>query len=152
MRAVIQRVKEASCKVEGKETGAIGQGVLVLLGIEENDTYEDLEWLANKIIKLRIFSDQEGLMNCNLEQVGGAILLISQFTLAAQTKKGNRPSFIRAAKPDSARPLYNKMIAVLENLTQKKVACGIFGADMQIQLINDGPVTIIMNTNDKDNF
>lgn len=152
MRAVIQRVKEANCQVEGQMTGKIGTGLLILLGIEENDTYEDLEWLGNKIIKLRIFSDEDGLMNWNLEQIQGDILLISQFTLAAQTKKGNRPSFIRAAKPDTAKPLYNQMIEFLEASTQKQVACGIFGADMQIHLINDGPVTIIMNTKDKDNF
>ena len=151
MRAVIQRVTEASCKVDGNITGQIGTGFLVLLGIEDADTDEDLQWLAQKIIGLRVFGDESGLMNKALTDVGGNILLISQFTLFAQTKKGNRPSFIRAAKPDKAIPLYEKMISVLEALSGKKIASGIFGADMKIGLLNDGPVTIIMDTKDKDN-
>ena len=152
MRAVIQRVSEAACKVDGNITGQISTGLLILLGIEDADTDEDLQWLAQKICGLRIFGDENGLMNKALADVDGGILLISQFTLFAQTKKGNRPSFIRAARPDKAIPLYESMITKLEELTRKKVATGIFGADMKINLINDGPVTIIMNTKDKDNY
>jgi D-tyrosyl-tRNA(Tyr) deacylase len=151
MRAVIQRVTEALCKVDGNITGQIGNGFLVLLGIEDADTDEDLQWLAQKIIGLRVFGDENGLMNKALTDIDGNILLISQFTLFAQTKKGNRPSFIRAAKPDKAIPLYQKMVSVLETLSGKKIATGIFGADMKISLLNDGPVTIIMDTKDKDN-
>jgi D-tyrosyl-tRNA(Tyr) deacylase len=151
MRAVIQRVSQASCVVEGKTTGAIGTGFLVLLGIEDADTDDDLQWLAQKISNLRVFGDENGLMNKALADVDGGILLISQFTLFAQTKKGNRPSFIRAAKPEKAIPLYEKMVTVLETITSKSVATGIFGADMKISLTNDGPVTIIMDTKDRDN-
>jgi len=151
MRAVIQRVSEASCRVDGNLTGQIGIGFLVLVGIEDADTDEDLQWLAQKIVGLRVFGDENGLMNKALADIDGNILLISQFTLFAQTKKGNRPSFIRAAKPDKAIPLYEKMIAVLETLSRKKIAAGVFGADMKISLLNDGPVTIIMDTKDKDN-
>ncbi len=151
MRAVIQRVSQASCTVDTKITGAIQTGFLVLLGIEDADTDEDLQWLAQKISGLRVFGDENGLMNKALADVDGNILLISQFTLFAQTKKGNRPSFIRAAKPDKAIPIYEKMINALEALTGKKIATGIFGADMKISLLNDGPVTIIMDTKDKDN-
>lgn len=151
MRAVIQRVTEASCKVDGEVTGAIGLGFLVLLGIEDADTDDDLQWLAQKITNLRVFGDENGLMNKALADINGDILLISQFTLFAQTKKGNRPSFIRAAKPDKAIPMYEQMIKILETLTGKKIATGIFGADMKISLLNDGPVTIIMDTRDKDN-
>jgi D-tyrosyl-tRNA(Tyr) deacylase len=151
MRAVIQRVTQASCTVDGKVTGSINTGFLVLLGIEDADTTEDLQWLAQKIYGLRVFSDENGLMNKALADVDGNILLVSQFTLFAQTKKGNRPSFLRAARTDRAIPLYEQMIAALENLSGKKIATGIFGADMKISLTNDGPVTIIMNTKDKDN-
>jgi D-tyrosyl-tRNA(Tyr) deacylase len=151
MRAVLQRVSEASCMVDGKITGEIKTGFLVLLGIENEDTDDDLNWLANKIVNMRVFGDENDLMNKALADVDGDILLISQFTLFAQTKKGNRPSFIRAAKPDKAIPMYEQMIKVLEGLTNKKVATGIFGADMKISLVNDGPVTIMMNTKDKDN-
>jgi D-aminoacyl-tRNA deacylase len=151
MRAVIQRVSEASCKVEGEITGSIGAGFLVLLGIEDADTTEDVQWLAQKITGMRVFGDENGLMNKALADVDGDILLISQFTLFAQTKKGNRPSFLRAARPDKAIPLYEQMIATLESLTDKKIATGIFGADMKIALVNDGPVTIIMDTKDRDN-
>ncbi len=152
MRAIIQRVSEAACKVDGSVTGSINTGLLILLGIEDADTEEDLQWLAQKIVNLRIFSDENGLMNKALSDVDGRILLISQFTLFAQTKKGNRPSFIRAARPDKATPLYEKMFTTLESLTGNKVSTGIFGADMKISLVNDGPVTIIMNTKDKDNY
>jgi D-tyrosyl-tRNA(Tyr) deacylase len=150
MRAVIQRVTQASCTVEDKVTGTIDTGFLVLLGIEDADTKEDMQWLAQKISNLRVFGDENGLMNKALADVSGGILLISQFTLFAQTKKGNRPSFIRAARPDKAIPLYEKMIIELETITGKKVAAGIFGANMKISLVNDGPVTIIMDTKDKE--
>ncbi|HEY9196235.1 MAG TPA: D-aminoacyl-tRNA deacylase [Mucilaginibacter sp.] len=150
MRAVLQRVTQASCTVDGQITGQIGPGLLVLLGIEEEDTEDDLTWLANKIAAMRIFGDENGLMNKALADIDGSILLISQFTLFAQTKKGNRPSFIRAAKPAKAIPLYERMINTLETLTGKKIATGVFGADMKISLLNDGPVTIIMDTRDKD--
>lgn len=151
MRAVIQRVLNADCKVDGKVTGSIGSGFLVLLGIEDADTDDDLQWLAQKIVNLRVFGDENGLMNKALADINGDILLISQFTLFAQTKKGNRPSFIRAARPDKAIPMYEQMIKVMTELTGKKVETGIFGADMKISLLNDGPVTIMMDTKDKDN-
>ncbi len=146
MRAVIQRISEAACRVDGEITGQIGIGLLVLLGIEDADTDDDLQWLAQKICSLRIFGDENGLMNKALADVNGNILLISQFTLFAQTKKGNRPSFIRAARPEKAIPLYEKMIEKLEAITGQRVATGIFGADMKISLINDGPVTIVIDT------
>lgn len=151
MRAVLQRVSSASCTVDGNITGQIGIGFLVLLGVEDADTPEDLHWLAQKIAGMRVFGDENGLMNKALADVDGDILLISQFTLFAQTKKGNRPSFIRAAKPDKAIPLYEQMIKVLGELTGKPIATGIFGADMKISLLNDGPVTIVMDTRDKEN-
>lgn len=151
MRAVIQRVSSASCMVDGNITGQIGMGFLVLLGIEDADTPDDLQWLAQKITAMRVFGDEDGLMNKALADVSGDILLISQFTLFAQTKKGNRPSFIRAAKPDKAIPLYEQMITLLGELAGKPIATGIFGADMKISLVNDGPVTIVMDTRDKDN-
>ncbi|WP_304067986.1 D-aminoacyl-tRNA deacylase [Pedobacter glucosidilyticus] len=150
MRAVIQRVSKASCTVNGEITGEINTGFLILLGIEEADTLEDLSWLAQKIVNMRIFNDENGLMNKSLADVDGRILLISQFTLFAQTKKGNRPSFIKAAKPAQAIPLYEKMIAKLAQLSNTKIETGIFGADMKIELLNDGPVTIMMDTKDKD--
>jgi len=151
MRAVLQRVTQASCTVDGKITGEIKNGFLVLLGIEDADTDDDLQWLAQKIASMRVFGDENGLMNKALADVNGDILLISQFTLFASTKKGNRPGFTRAARPDKAIPMYEQMIKALEELTNKKVATGIFGADMKISLLNDGPVTIIMDTNNKDN-
>jgi D-tyrosyl-tRNA(Tyr) deacylase len=150
MRAVIQRVSQANCAVNNEITGSIDLGFLVLLGIEDADTEEDLQWLAQKIVNLRVFGDENGLMNKALADIDGRILLISQFTLFAQTKKGNRPSFIRAARPDKAIPLYEKMINTFEELTGKKTATGVFGADMKISLINDGPVTIIMDTKNKE--
>lgn len=151
MRAVLQRVTQASCAVDGKITSEIGTGFLVLLGIEDADTADDLQWLAQKIASMRVFSDENGLMNKALADVDGDILLVSQFTLFASTKKGNRPGFTRAAKPDKAVPMYEQMIKTLEELTGRKVATGIFGADMKISLLNDGPVTIIIDTKDKDN-
>ena len=150
MRAVIQRVTEASCTVDGESTGKITQGFLVLLGIEDVDTDEDVQWLAQKIVGLRVFSDENGLMNKALADIEGSILLISQFTLFAQTKKGNRPSFIKAAKPDKAIPMYEQMIKTLSTLTGKKIATGIFGADMKISLVNDGPVTILIDTKNRE--
>jgi D-tyrosyl-tRNA(Tyr) deacylase len=125
---------------------------MILLGVEEADTTEDLKWLGQKFINLRIFEDEQGLMNKSIQDIDGNILLISQFTLFAQTKKGNRPSFIRAARPDKAKPMYEEMALLLSQLLQKEVQLGIFGADMKIDLLNDGPVTIVMDTKDKDNF
>lgn len=150
MRAVIQRVSEAVCKVNGQVTGEIGQGFLVLLGIEDADTDEDLVWLAQKIANMRVFNDEYDLMNKCLADIEGRILLISQFTLFAQTKKGNRPSFIRAARPDKAIPLYEKMIVELEKYTGQKTQTGIFGADMKVSLVNDGPVTITVDTKSRE--
>lgn len=150
MRAVIQRVTEASCKVDGIVTGSIELGFLVLLGIEETDTAEDLEWLAQKIAAMRVFGDEKGLMNKALADVGGNILLISQFTLFAATKKGNRPGFTRAAKPEKAIPLYKDMSRELSRLLGKAVQTGVFGADMKISLVNDGPVTIVIDTKNKE--
>ncbi len=150
MRAVLQRVTQASCTVEGKITGEINNGFLVLLGIEDADTPEDLDWLAQKIANMRVFEDENGLMNKALSDVDGSILLISQFTLFASTKKGNRPGFTRAARPDKAIPMYEEMISQLSALINKKVECGIFGADMKISLINDGPVTITIDTKNKE--
>ena len=151
MRAVLQRVTQASCSVNGQVTGSIDAGFLILLGVAADDTQDDLQWLAQKIVAMRIFGDDEGLMNKSLVDIGGRILLISQFTLFAQTKKGNRPSFIRAARPDVAVPLYEQMIKTLGELTVTKIETGIFGADMKISLVNDGPVTIILDTKDRDN-
>ncbi|WP_374166433.1 D-aminoacyl-tRNA deacylase [Arcticibacter sp. MXS-1] len=150
MRAVIQRVTRASCTVEGIVTGRIENGLLVFLGVEDADEMEDLQWLAQKIVNMRIFSDENGLMNKSMLDVDGNILLISQFTLFAQTKKGNRPGFVRAARPDKAIPLYEAMLSELESLTGKKIQAGIFGADMKIELLNDGPVTIFMDTKNKE--
>lgn len=150
MRAVIQRVSEAACRINGDVSGAIGAGFLVLLGIEDTDTPEDLEWLAGKIINMRIFEDEQGLMNRSLADINGNILLISQFTLYASTKKGNRPGFSRAAKPDLAIPLYQGMIGRLAQLLAKPIQTGVFGADMKISLVNDGPVTITIDTKNKE--
>lgn len=152
MRAVIQRVTQASCSVDGLVSGEIENGLLILIGIEEDDSKADMEWLAHKIVNLRIFSDEQGLMNKSIQNIEGNILLISQFTLFAQTKKGNRPSFIRAAKPPIAKPMYDAMAKYLSLLLQKEVQLGVFGADMKINVLNDGPVSILMNTKDKDNF
>ncbi|MFD1256352.1 D-aminoacyl-tRNA deacylase [Mucilaginibacter terrae] len=150
MRAVLQRVSSASCMVEGRVTGQIDTGLLVLLGIEDTDTLEDAQWLAQKIVGMRVFSDENGLMNKALADADGCILLISQFTLFAQTKKGNRPSFIRAARPDKAIPLYEQMIHILNSVTGKTTATGIFGADMKVSLVNDGPVTITIDTKNRE--
>lgn len=146
MRAVIQRVTEASVTVDGNITGAIQTGLLVLAGIEDADTDEDVQWLSSKIVNLRIFNDENGVMNVSVKDNGGDILLVSQFTLHAATKKGNRPSYIKASKPDVAIPMYEKMITQLSADLGKPVATGIFGADMKVRLLNDGPVTIIIDT------
>ncbi|MDP3469534.1 MAG: D-aminoacyl-tRNA deacylase [Daejeonella sp.] len=150
MRAIIQRVSSASCSIEGKISGEIGLGFMILLGIEDSDTEEDLNWLAQKITNMRIFSDEHGLMNKALADVRGNILLVSQFTLFTSTKKGNRPGFTRSAKPDIAIPMYEKMIRELGELSGTRIQTGVFGADMQISLVNDGPVTIIMDSKSRE--
>lgn len=150
MKAVIQRVSEASCTVDGQVTGAIANGFLVLIGIEDADGQEDMEWLAQKIVNMRIFSDENDLMNKSLADIQGNILLISQFTLFASTKKGNRPGFTKAARPDKAIPLYEAMIEQLDSLLGRKIETGIFGADMKVSLVNDGPVTILIDTKNKE--
>jgi len=150
MRVVIQRVSQASVTVDHTITGAIATGVLVLLGIEDMDTEEDITWLSNKIINLRIFNDEEGVMNKSVLDIGGEILLVSQFTLHAATKKGNRPSYIRASKPEFAIPMYEKMITCLNKELGREIKTGIFGADMKVALLNDGPVTIIIDSKNKE--
>lgn len=150
MRAVIQRVTEASVTVNDNITGAINNGLVVLVGIEDADTIEDIQWLSNKIINLRIFNDVDGVMNVSLKDNSGDLLLVSQFTLHAATKKGNRPSYIKASKPNIAIPMYEKMIQQLEADLGKKIHTGIFGADMKVKLLNDGPVTIIIDTKNKE--
>jgi D-aminoacyl-tRNA deacylase len=146
VRAVIQRVESACVVIENREHAAIGMGMLVLIGVEEADTQEDVEWLAGKISRLRIFDDKEGVMNLPLGEVNGEVLVISQFTLHASTRKGNRPSYIRAAGPEHAIPVYEAFLKKLEKETNTKVKAGVFGAMMKISLINDGPVTIIIDT------
>lgn len=149
MIAVIQRVSESSVRINGQIKGSIGTGLLVLLGIEEADNAEDIGWLSKKIANLRIFADEAGVMNRSLLEVGGDILLISQFTLHASTRKGNRPSYIKAAKPDIAIPLYEQFIEQISADIGRPVQTGEFGADMKVSLINDGPVTIIIDTKDR---
>ncbi len=149
MIAVIQRVSEAEVRIEGKVYGAVQEGFVVLLGITHSDTKEDLEWLGRKIVALRVFGDEDGKMNLDLGGVGGNILLISQFTLHASTKKGNRPSFIEAARPETAIPLYEGMKAFLSAELGREVEAGIFGADMKVSLVNDGPVTIIIDSKNR---
>ncbi len=150
MRAVIQRVTECSVTVDEKIVGAISNGLLVLIGIEDADTVEDIEWLSNKIINLRIFNDENNVMNKSVMDIDGEILLVSQFTLHASTKKGNRPSYIKASKPDVAIPIYEKMIDQLEEDCYKKIQTGIFGADMKVKLLNDGPVTIVIDSKNRE--
>lgn len=150
MRIVVQRVSRASVEVEKNVTGHIGKGLLVLVGIEEADNKEDVEWIAGKIVQLRVFPDEQGVMNKSCIETGGEILLVSQFTLHAMTKKGNRPSYIRAARPETAIPLYEQLIQALTFLLGKSIATGVFGADMQVSLINDGPVTIWMDSKNKE--
>lgn len=146
MRAVIQRVSHASVTIDGNIKAEIKSGLLILLGIEENDTQQDIDWLVKKIIHLRIFSDTDGKMNLSVQDINGDILVISQFTLFASTKKGNRPGFTRSAKPDIAIPLYEKFIGETENHFGKRIYTGEFGADMKVTLLNDGPVTIIIDS------
>jgi D-tyrosyl-tRNA(Tyr) deacylase len=150
MRCVIQRVSSASVLINEKLNGNINKGFLVLLGIENEDNYDDVNWLSKKIVGLRIFSDENGFMNLSLNDIKGDILLVSQFTLFASTKKGNRPSFIKSARPEKARSLYEKMVLELESQLFKKIQTGIFGANMQINLVNDGPVTILIDSKQKD--
>ena len=150
MRVVIQRVSEGSVTIDGKVRGKIGQGFVVLLGIEEADNDEDIDWLCGKITRMRVFTDEAGLMNKSLADVGGGVLLISQFTLHASTKKGNRPSFTRAAKPEVAIPLYERFIARLEAELGQAVETGEFGANMQVALVNDGPVTITIDSRNRE--
>lgn len=150
MRVVIQRVKRASVTINDAVRSEIGPGLLVFVGIEENDNITDSEWLANKISQLRIFNDSNGVMNLSVMEAGGTIMVISQFTLHAKTKKGNRPSYIRAARPEIAIPLYNSFVDLLVKLSGKEIATGEFGAMMDISLVNDGPVTIIIDTKEKE--
>ncbi|SRR5258706_9492520 len=150
MRAVIQRVIRAGVTIEKKVYASIEEGLLVLLGIEEADIEEDIEWLSGKIVNLRIFNDKDGVMNISIREMGGDILLISQFTLHASTKKGNRPSYIRASKPGIAVPIYEKMIRQLSTDLGKEIKTGIFGADMKVELLNDGPVTIVIDSKNKE--
>ncbi len=149
MRAILQRVCESNVTIDGVITASIGKGLLVLLGIEDSDTNDDIDWLVAKIIQLRIFNDEAGLMNVSVQDVGGEVLLVSQFTLFASTKKGNRPSFLQASKPEIAIPLYQKCMQQFEIALNKKIQTGTFGADMKVHLINDGPVTIFIDTKNK---
>ncbi|MCW5516082.1 D-aminoacyl-tRNA deacylase [Muriicola sp. Z0-33] len=150
MRVVLQRVSRASVTVDEEVTSQINQGLLILLGIEDADSKEDIDWLCRKIINLRIFNDSEGVMNRSLLEIDGEALVVSQFTLHASTKKGNRPSYIKASKPDIAIPLYEQFVGQLQMALGKKVGTGIFGADMKVALLNDGPVTIIIDSKNKD--
>jgi D-tyrosyl-tRNA(Tyr) deacylase len=150
MRFVIQRVSEASVTIDGSLYSAIGKGFLVLVGIEEADTREDADWLCSKLISLRIFSDADDKMNLSLQDIKGDVLLVSQFTLFASTKKGNRPSFIRSAKPEIAIPLYEYCVEQLSSLLNKPIKTGVFGADMKVALVNDGPVTILVDSKNRE--
>lgn len=150
MRVVIQRVRNAGVTIENELKSSIGQGLMILLGIEEADNQEDIAWLAKKIINLRIFDDENGVMNRSIKEANGEILLVSQFTLHALTAKGNRPSYIKAARPEKAIPLYQEMIKVLGEQLERKIQTGEFGADMQVALVNDGPVTILIDTKNKE--
>ena len=150
MRAVIQRVSKASVTIDGVIHSQIGNGLLVLLGIEDADSQEDIQWLSAKIVNLRIFADVNGVMNHSVKEAGGDILLVSQFTLHGSTKKGNRPSYIKASKPEIAIPLYEKMIQQLSVDLGKEIFTGVFGADMKVELLNDGPVTIMIDTKNKE--
>lgn len=150
MRVVIQKVKEASVKVEQKIISSISGGILILVGIEDTDNQDDIDWLVKKIIQLRIFDDESGVMNRSVKDVDGDIIVVSQFTLHASTKKGNRPSYIRAAKPDISIPMYEKFVITIEDALGKKVGTGMFGAMMDVALVNDGPVTIIIDSKRKD--
>ena len=150
MRVVLQRVSEASVTIEGIKKSEIREGVLVLVGIENEDTEEDMRWLASKIAQMRIFSDEEGLMNRSVMDIEGEILVVSQFTLHASIKKGNRPSFLKAAKPNVAIPMYEKFVALLKEVSSLNVLTGVFGADMKVALLNDGPVTIVLDSKNRE--
>jgi len=150
MRAVLQRVSEASVTISDNRVAEIQQGLLILVGIEDADTHEDINWLAAKISKLRIFGDAEGVMNLSVQDIGGDVIVVSQFTLHAATKKGNRPSYIKASKPEIAIPLYEAFVVKMEHELGKKVQTGVFGADMKVALVNDGPVTIIIDTKNRE--
>ena len=150
MRVVLQRVERASVTVESEVVGAIGPGILLLLGIETADTQEDIDWLCGKICRLRIFNDAEGVMNHSLEESGGEALVVSQFTLHASTKKGNRPSYIKAARPEQAEPMYEQFKSKLSGMLGKPVASGMFGAMMDVELVNDGPVTILIDSKNRE--
>lgn len=150
MRTVLQRVTQASVSIDNKINAAIKEGILILLGIEDTDTSEDIAWLCNKIVKMRIFNDQNGVMNLSLQDIQGEALVISQFTLHASTKKGNRPSYIKAAGSELAIPLYEEFVKGFEKSLGKKVGTGIFGADMKVSLLNDGPVTILLDSKNKE--
>jgi D-tyrosyl-tRNA(Tyr) deacylase len=150
MRAVVQRVSQASVAIDGVVKGAIGGGLLILLAVEETDNAEDIDWLSGKIVRLRIFDDEAGVMNRSVQEIGGEILLISQFTLFASTKKGNRPSYARSARPEIAVPFYEKFLAKLSEDFGKKIQTGEFGADMKVSLVNDGPVTIIIDSKSRE--
>ncbi|MCG8332639.1 MAG: D-aminoacyl-tRNA deacylase [Chitinophagales bacterium] len=150
MKVVIQRVSKASVTIDGKVKSAIGKGLLILLGVEDVDTDEDINWLCGKISKLRIFNDEKGVMNLSVKDVDGELLVVSQFTLHASTKKGNRPSYIKASKPDIAIPMYERFVKVLEVVAERKIQTGEFGADMKVELLNDGPVTIIIDSQNKE--
>ncbi|UPQ77860.1 D-aminoacyl-tRNA deacylase [Flavobacterium azooxidireducens] len=150
MKAVIQRVSQSSVTIEGEIVASIQKGLLVLVGIEESDSKEDIEWLSTKIVNLRIFGDQNDVMNLSVKDIDGEMIIVSQFTLHASTKKGNRPSYIKAAKPEIAIPIYEKFIQQIEKELEKKVQTGQFGADMKVTLLNDGPVTILIDTKNKE--
>lgn len=150
MRIVIQRVSEAAVRVDGQITGSISNGLLVLMGVEDADTVEDIEWLSNKIVNIRLFNDAEGVMNLSVKDIDGDILLVSQFTLHASTKKGNRPSYSKASKGEFAIPMYEKMIHQLTVDLGKPIQTGVFGADMKVSLLNDGPVTIMIDSKNKE--
>ncbi|MEW5676963.1 D-aminoacyl-tRNA deacylase [Flavobacterium enshiense] len=150
MKAVIQRVSEASVTIEGKKVADIQKGLLVLVGIEDASSQEDISWLTSKIANLRIFGDEDGVMNLSVKDINGEVIVVSQFTLHASTKKGNRPSYIKASKPDVAIPLYESFVKQMEYELGKKIQTGAFGADMKVALLNDGPVTIIIDTKNKE--
>ncbi|MBF4486635.1 D-aminoacyl-tRNA deacylase [Flavobacterium sp. CSZ] len=150
MKVVLQRVSQASVTVDEKKVADIQKGLLVLVGIEDLDTQEDIDWLVGKIIKMRIFGDENDVMNCSVQDIDGDIIVVSQFTLHASTKKGNRPSYIKAAKPEFSIPMYENFVKSLEKEFKKKVQTGIFGADMKVSLLNDGPVTILIDSKNKD--
>jgi len=150
MKVVLQRVSSASVTVDGNKTADIQKGLLVLVGIEDLDTQEDIDWLVGKIIKMRIFGDENDVMNCSVQDIDGDIIVVSQFTLHASTKKGNRPSYIKASKPEFAIPMYENFLKSLETEFNKKVQTGIFGADMKVNLLNDGPVTILIDSKNKE--